>query len=185
MSDYEEEKPSEQKLVQLRNLVAQLAQADAEVEFLEEQLKAAAARARRLRENDVPELMESVGLKELSTTDDLHVTLRKEVRATWPKAGTSARAEAVKWLEAHKHGDLIKHMATVRFGKTPEDQELHQKYLAVLRKHLPRVHARLAEDEVVHPQTLCAFLREQLAEGTATELMDIVGAFEQKYAHIK
>lgn len=183
--EVEVEAPPVEKLAQLRRMVKLLANADSEVEELETKLEAAKERAQQLRERDIPSLMDGVGLKHLGTDDGLVVRLREEVRAGWPKEGPG-RVAAVQWLQEHNHGDLVKHVVELRFGKGEQEQKLHQALLEVIRENAPGMFKRMRETETVHHQTLLAFLREQLEQGALSPSdMEVFHAFVQKYAEVE
>lgn len=180
-----DEQPSGEKLAQLRRMVSLLSRAAADVEECRASLEAAELRHTQLREKDIPELMLSVGMKLLATDDGLVVRLREEVRAGWPKEGPG-RAAAVRWLQEHQHGDLVKHEVSLRFGKGEEEQKLHAVLMDALRTHVPGMLKRTKQSETVHHQTLLAFLREQLEAGALQPAdMDVFHAFVQKYAELK
>jgi len=172
-----------EQLAQLGRLVDRLSAEYAEERRLEKELKSVQDRIRALRELDIPTLMLGVGLKEAHTTGDLHVKLREEVRASWPKE-VARRQKAVAWLDANGHGGLVKRTATIRFGVG--EQELRDEYVKLLRK-MPKVHSRLQEDHKVEPQTLLAFLRSLRAEGAegAQQILDLCGGHVQNFAEVK
>ena len=69
------------------------------------------------------------------------------------------RPAAVEWLMANGHGGLIKNEVTVKFGKD-EDDRARATVQSLLQQGLsPNV------KQGVHPQTLNAFVKEQLTGG--------------------
>ena len=177
-SDGEEESSPEQMAL-LHRLCDKLESEERAVEAAEGELKKAQERVRRLREHDIPDLMRSCGVKKLTTTSGLDVAMREAVRATWPKDGPQ-KLEAMEWLEANGHGGLVKREFVIKFSR--EDEAWAKKFEADLRKRKRELNVERKES--VHPQTLCAFLREQLAEGAQVP-MQTFRAFVQTFAHIK
>lgn len=174
-----EELPAPDQLAQLHRLVDQLEQREREVDRLTELLKVQAEAARKLREGDVPDLMQAMGMKDFTSTSGLRVQLRQEVRASLPK-DPAKREQAFAWLKAHKHDGLIKRSFVIKFGK--DEEAWATKFEADLRKRKKPVNVLRVDD--IHNQTLCAFLREQIREGTGIPL-PAFGAFIQKFAKIE
>lgn len=175
----EEEQASPEKMALLSRLCDRLEQEEKAVETAEAELKKAQERVRKLREHDIPDLMRSVGLKKLSTESGLDVSLREAVRATWPK-DAERRTEAMEWLEQNGHGGLVKRQFIITFGR--DEEAWAKKFEDDLRKRKRELN--LERKEAVHPSTLCAFIREQLAEGAKVP-MRAFSAFVQTFAEVK
>ena len=144
-------------------------------ENLAEQVKASAARARALAEEDIPSLMTELQLTEIKLETGEKITVTPEVYAAIPAA---QREAAFAWLEAHGFGGLIKTEVTIAFGKEQLDAA---KKLA----------AHLAEDGFapelernVHASTLKAWLKEQLEKAVNIPL-ELFGARPVKLAKVK
>jgi hypothetical protein len=137
-------------------LARALVDADRKVITADIALTKAKDHARRLREETIPAAMQELGLTQLTLTTGEKLTIKPEVYASIPEANQVA---ALKWLEDHGFGGLIKVTVAAQYGRGE----------AAVAQELA---AELAErgivvdfDQTVHPQTLKAFLREQLAEG--------------------
>jgi hypothetical protein len=74
------------------------------------------------------------------------------------------RAEAHEWLRQHGFGGLIKILVEVPFAKG-EEERAAALYAELADKDYP-----VEAEETVHPQTLKAFVREQLGEGAPLPL---------------
>lgn len=181
MHDYsdEQEEAAPEQVALLGKLVDELAQAEREVDEAQQRLQAAQERVRKLRENDIPELMLSLGQKHMVSTEGVSVKLREEVRASLPK-DPKRREEAFEWLRQNGHAGLIKHEISIKF--TRDQGQLAQRVWEMLHEIGAPVNAVRKDD--IHHQTLCAFLREQLKQGTAPPLPKF-GAFIQKFAEVK
>ena len=178
-SGYEEEAaPDQQKL--LNNLADQLAAVDNEIEELNAKLTAAEARAKQLRENDIPEMMHSLGLKEIVLANGLCVKLREEVRASFFAKNPEKREPAFRWLKENGHDGIIKNVVAVQFGKG--DEEIAERFEKFAREFDAPLNLQRKRD--IHGQTLLAFLREQLREGQEVPL-EKFGAFVQKFAKVE
>ena len=179
----EEEGAAPDQVALLGRLVDELAAAEALVEQRQQELAEAQEQARKLREHDIPELMNGMGAKGLQTASGLSVKLREEVRASLPK-DPARRAEAFEWLRQNNHEGLIKHEISVKFVRG--QGELSDQIYDLISKHAhdQGVPIALVRKDDIHHQTLCAFLREQLKQGTGVPLTKF-GAFIQKFAEVK
>lgn len=182
MHDYSghEEQQSQDQMRQLTALVDKLDNAEAICEQLEEQLKAAQQVARELRENTIPELMQSIGVKEITTESGVYVALKEEVRASFFTKEPEKRLPAYEWLRENHHDGLIKNQVSVQFNR--EQDQLAAKFVEYCRQF--DVPVNLEQKQEIHHQTLLAFLREQIREGAEVPL-EKFGAFVQKFAKVK
>lgn len=123
----------------------------------EEQLRAAKAHYQKIEQEDLPELMTELGLTEIRLEDGSAVKVTPDIQC-----GISAdrRDAAHSWLVAHGFGGLIKTAVVVHFNR--DEHELALQAAEGLRKHLGR---DADVEESVHPSTLKAFIKEQMAAG--------------------
>src|SRR3990167_5203131 len=175
----EEEVPAPDQLQLLGALVDKLGGAEAEVERLELMLKEAEAAARNLRETDIPELMQSIGLKELVTESGLKVKLREEVRVSFFSKEPEKREPAYAWLAANHHDGLIKNKVEMQFGK--EQGELAEQVMTYLR--LFGTPLNVTRKKEINHMTLVAFLKEQIREGLEVPL-PLFNGYIQKFAKV-
>lgn len=113
---------------------------------------------KQLCEVDIPNAMTEAATAsfELATNDGTWIVAAAEqVVASIPKDRTE---EAHGWLEGHKHGDLIKHVITLKFGKGIEQLKLFRKFRADLAKRKVFIPHDVVEK--VEYQTLGAWVRE-------------------------
>lgn len=176
----EEEEASPEQMKQLHSLVEQLETAEREADDLEEQLKAKKKWVQQLAENDIPELMQSIGVKDLTTLNGLKVELKEDVRASFFTKNPEKRGPAFEWLHEHGHDGLIKNVVSAQFGK--DQAEVAEAFVAYCKAFDRPVD--VAQKQDIHHQTLLAFLREQLEMGTGVPL-EKFGAIVQKFARIK
>lgn len=156
-------------------LAAALVAKERVVAEIEAQLSRETAELRRLRERDVPEAMDEVGLTKVTTADGSVVDVRRVVAASIPKERLQ---EALTWLRDNDHGDLIKRKVAVAFGRGADEEA--ERLVADLRNR--GLHA---EDNVtVHAQTLSAFCRECLEVGVLLPT-DLLGVYVGRRAYVK
>lgn len=180
MHDYSghEEIAAPEQQEQLNNLAGQLDQVQLEIEEIEARLKEVNEKRRRLRENDIPELMQSMGIKLIVTTSGLKIQLREEVRASFPKDHTKREA-AFDWLREHNHDGLIKQSFVIQFSR--DQEKLAEKFRRDLEKR--KIPLNIDHKKDLNHQTMLAFLREQQREGEDVPL-PLFGAFVQKFADV-
>lgn len=185
-SDEQDEVAPQDKMDVVRTLVAHMVEADKEVAELEEKLKLAQAKAREFRENLVPAAMLDCGLKHIQTEDGLDVEMREEVRGSLPSGDTpesmERRRAALDWLLANGHDGIIKNTIAVKLGR--DESIFAQALVNKLEEMGANNHGQVSWTETIHPQTLAAFVREELAKGTDIPLKAF-GVFVQRYARLK
>ncbi|CAB4165440.1 hypothetical protein UFOVP815_49 [uncultured Caudovirales phage] len=144
-------------LIKIATLAALLRGAEANVADLTADLQEAKEEVRRLQEDDLPELMRELGLSEIKLEDGAKVTVVNEVDCN---ISEERRSRAHAWLADNGFGGIIKSAITVEFGR-----DEHAEALEAAEK----IHDVTGRDallkEGVHPQTLKAFVKEQMAAG--------------------
>jgi hypothetical protein len=153
-------------LDEMAAMARQLIAAQLKVEVIEEQLKEAKEASRKLREEDIPCAMQEIGLTSFTMDTGEKVRIAQEVYASIP---ADNKAEAFRWLVAHQFGDLIKTEVSVSFGRGEAEEA------GVLARDLKDKGLDASCTESVHPQTLKAFLKEQVTSGAAVPL-ELFGA---------
>jgi len=118
-------------------------------------LKEVKEKERQLREETVPGMFAELGVDKLVLKDGSVFSCTQEVYASIPAA---RKEEAFKWLEEHDFGGLIKTEVQVAFGKGEIEQAR-----ALLDELATLGIENGVIDRSIHPQTLKAFLKEQLA----------------------
>lgn len=129
---------------------------------------------------DIPELLRSAGLKEVTTEDGTKVTIKDEITCGVSEA---RKREAYGWLREHGFGGVIKMEVTVAFNKD-EVAQADDYYLQCFSKYGERAQ----QQEAVHAGTLKALLKEQLALGAqaaAKPPFDLFGILPYTIAVVK
>lgn len=159
--------------------VAELAKAIREkeqtVDNYEEAAKKAKAELLKLTDEDLPALMQEIGLKSFRLDDGATV----EIKATY---GGHIKAEnkpaAFEWLRDHNHGDIIKNIVSVNFGAGEDNAALDFIADTTRRGFTPE------HKTDVNPMTLKAWVKERVEKGEEFP-MTLFGAFVGQRAVIK
>ena len=181
--DYGDEPVAQDQLVLLGQLADKLEAKKNAVDEAERLLKVAQEEYRQVRERELPELMLSIGLKDITTSGGVGVELREEIRASLPKEGAE-RDRAMAWLKDNDHAGLIKTEISIRLDRTQVEHADVVWQDIISKMELLGIDPDVRRKEDVHHQTLCAFLREEMRQGHEVPL-DYFGAFVQKFAEIK
>lgn len=141
--------------------IAQLAQLMIEqqraVEAMEADLREAKEALRRTETEDLPELMSELGLSEIKLADGSKVEVKMDLHCG---ISEERRAEAHRWLEERGFGGLIKTAIVVSFERSERAEAL-----GAAKQVAAELDRDVALQDAVHPATLKAFLKEQLALG--------------------
>lgn len=164
--------PDEDALARLRRLATALQNAQLDRAEIDDALKAKNREIRHLSEVLIPDLMEEMGLSEITLDDGSKLSVGKNVRASIP---ATRREEAMQWILDHGFGDIIKHQVVVDAGKGDASE-----LIATIEAagHMAR------DDQSVHPQTLKKFITDLLAEGEDVP-MEVFGAHVINEAKLK
>lgn len=177
MSGYERYnvEPRQDTLRQLKSLVTERAELLLEAEQKDKELKALNERVRQIDQEEIPSLMDSIGLDKVELRGGLQVTVKDEVYCSLPK---ERRERAMQWLDDHEHGGLIKRSLEVLFDREQEEEATE------LLGELKAREFRPSMGRKVEPSTLKAFLKEQLREGQEVPLK-LFGAYAVRVAKVQ
>lgn len=181
--DYSEEtqeaKPDAMK--RLSQLAAKMGQLTLEEMDLEEKLKDVQNELKTYQENLVPEIMAEIGMREITTLGGMKIELREEVRASLPK-DPERRSAAFAYLKDTGNDGLITREFVINYGR--DSTEWAEEFAKKLEELNVGEHAVVKQEETINHQSMCAFLRRELKDGTNVPL-EAFGAFVQKFAKIK
>lgn len=169
--------PTNEEQEELAENVRLLKQVQRQKEKVEKRLKDLKEEERRLSMERIPSIMESTGLTELKTKDGDSVSIKDVIQATIPKR---SEERAFQWLEENGAGDLIKADLVSHFNR----EEL-EKAREIAKKVEEQFGLSVEVAQKVHPQTLSAFVREQLKESGEVPPDDIFNIFIGRKAVIK
>jgi|TARA_B110000902_G_C14135026_1_gene523510 hypothetical protein len=162
-------------LQQVTALAQDISVWEQKVNDLDESLKAAKAKLMQLTDYDLPDVMQEIGLTNFTLADGSKL----EIKATYgARIPVEHREAAFAWLQEKGYDDIIKNMVSVPFGRGEDSSATEFMELAQKSGYLPD------QKKEVHPQTLKAFVKEQLEKGTPVP-MDLFGVFTGHRATIK
>lgn len=152
--------PAQDKLDRIVTLAEEMARVEVELLANEKRGKELAQELERLQLRALPDALDDANMKDFTLKDGRKIGIAEEVYSGIAKA---RQAEAFAWLRAHGFDSIIKRTIAVKFGKG--DDSTATATLAALQKLLGGKY-ELIDAEAVHPQTLGAFVRECLRDGT-------------------
>lgn len=162
----DQQKTAQERIVSLndvRILAEKQKLLEEEVEALEAQVLNKKAELRKVAEEELPELLNMVGLPSITLADGSIIQVTENISASITDEN---RGAVMTWLRANNLEDLIKNSVTVTFGKG-EDKEAERLVakITIMAKTEDFHFGTLDQKEVVHPSTLKAFVKERLKEG--------------------
>jgi len=134
---------------------------------LELALKTSNECARLLREESIPSAMHELGITNMTLDTGEKISIKQDVYASIP---VEQKEVAYGWLEQHGFGGLIKTEVVCHFTRG----ELERANELVFDLRCKGLQPELGR--TVHPQTLKAFLREQLESASVDIPLDLFGA---------
>jgi len=142
---------------------------------LEEDARDLKEKARIIREETIPNALNEIGVSSITLDSGQKVTVTNEIYASIP---VKNRDKAFKWLVENGFSGLIKTEVKVPFPREALDQATS------FAEDLMNDGYDVTLLENVHPQTLKAFIKEQIADGNNIPL-DLFGARSINIARIK
>ena len=144
------------------------------VNKLEDQLKTAKRELLRLTDEDLPAMLQELGLSSFELDDGSKVTVR-------PTYGAHIKAEnretAFDWLRQNGFDDIIKNTVSCNFGRG-EDREASE-----FIDYAQGLGYAAEQKTEVHPSTLKAWVKERVETGE-TFPMELFGAYVGQRANI-
>ena len=165
--------PASNELGAIADMAQRMFDLENEINQTEDLLKQKKQNLKMLAEQDLPDLMQELNIKNFTLSNGAKVEVKDVIQASVPSQGAIDRIkdedekEAMRilqqqcfdWLRDNGLGDLIKSNVEVQFGRNEDDkcnaftEELREKKLYYKRA------------VGVHPASLNATLRERLSEG--------------------
>lgn len=156
----QEEPLSKDKLERVMQLAQRMVDQEFEVKALEDELKNAKALLFKTQTEDLPLLMEELGMLSVTLKDGSKVDVVEDIQCG---IAVAARDEAHNWLIQNGFGGLIKTQVITEFGRGQIEDAV--KYAQEANERFPENPAGVKD--AVHPATLKSFLKEQLEKGAA------------------
>ena len=164
--------PASNEIGAIADMASQLLEVENEINRLEEALKQRKQDLTKLAEQDLPDLMQELNIKDFTLSNGAKVEIKELISGSVPSGGAIDRAkgddkvsleirqqQCFDWLRDNGAGDLIKSNVEVQFGRDEDDdcnaftEELRDRQI-----YYKRVVA-------VHPGTLNSFIKERMSEG--------------------
>jgi len=158
----------------LSHLIRESMDLDSKIADAEQYLKDLKYKKRKLNEEDIPALMQEMGVDSV-TVEGNKVSLRQFVHA---RIAEDKRDEAFSWLRSIGEGDIIKNDVTVSFN-TGQDN-----LAGAVIDDLRNQGLEPAQKTHVHPQTLKAWVKGRIESGKEIDF-DTFGVFVGTEATIK
>ena len=141
----------------------------------EEDLKKQKEELRNLQNEELPMLMQEIGIKKFELEDGSSVNVKEIYAGSISQAN---KEKAFNWLRQNKFDDIIKNTVTTAFGKGEDNAAQNFMEIAEQSGYTP------VQKTEVHPQTLKAFIKERV-EGGDEFPMELFGAYIGYKAEIK
>ena len=147
---------SEVSLKTLTDKANKMVELEELVEEKQASLKATQKELKVLSEEDIPALLSEVGLSEITLTNGQKISTNSYY---YGRITEHNQQEAFEWLQDNGHGDIIKNVVSVSFGR---DEDVNaEKLLSNLQDNGYTTNGK----KWVEPMTLKAFIREQVESG--------------------
>lgn len=154
--------------------VKELIAIEQEIKLKEEELKKKVTERDYLKRNEIPDAMFSFGLQKFTLENGMEVNLQKRYHASIPEANGDA---AYSWMINNGHGDLIKKKLVIDYDDESDE------FLEVVTLATEYGYS-LDLKKSIHPQTLKAFVKEQVEKGVEIP-SDTISVYEYTETVIK
>ena len=142
---------------------------------LESDLKKAKKGLQKLTDEDLPTMLQEIGLSSMKLDDGSEVVVKQTYGAS---ILVDNRPAAFEWLREKGYDDIIKNTVACQFGRGEDDKASSFKAIAEKEGYY-------AEQKTeIHPQTLRAFVKERVENGDDFP-MELFGAYIGQRAVIK
>tara|TARA_R110000851_G_scaffold119726_1_gene247600 strand:+ start:126 stop:713 length:588 start_codon:yes stop_codon:yes gene_type:complete len=164
--------PASNELGAVADMASRMLNLENEINLLEESLKQKKQDLTKLAEQDLPDLMQELNVRDFTLSNGAKVEVNDIISGSVPSAGAIERAKGddkivlemrqqhcFDWLRDNKAGDLIKNNVEVQFGRNEDDDcNAFAKELADRKIYYKRSIG-------VHPGSLNSFIKERMSDG--------------------
>lgn len=162
-------------LGKISSLAERYTDLDEDIKDVEARLKVLKEQARDIAEKQLPDAMAEVGMAKFTLTDGSEVIVKPYYSA---KISDEKREECFGWLQDHGHEALIKDEVVLTFNRG--EHEKAEEFKAKLEEQGLEYSGKMG----VHPQTLTAFVKEQVESGAEFPL-ELFNVYIGQIAKIK
>ena len=172
----QKEIPNDEKFKQLNTLAKSLVDTKNDISVAEENVSKLKESYKQIRENDLPDMMNSLNMDQFKLTDGTVISVKDDVFAS---IKADKNVEALQWLDDNGLGDIIKHKISISFNRGEHDDA--EKFKEMFGQSFKQ---ELDEKSTVHPQTLKATAKEMVNSGQNLP-DDFFSVYEAKVANVK
>jgi hypothetical protein len=160
-NDFEIEEATPDQLKKITESAAHAVSLEKQIVDLEAAMNSLKKERDTILNESLPSLLDSAGLENFTLQDGSYIKINDIVRGSLPSADKNpkGRMRALAWLMKNGGKGLIKTSFNTEFGTGQE--EMVTKFERVITK----LGFAAKKATGVHPQTLCAFVRELLEDG--------------------
>ena len=164
--------PSSNEIGAIAEMASRMLDLQDEINRTEELLKKQKQDLTKLAEQDLPDLMQELNIKDFTLRNGAKVQVDDFISGTVPSAGAIDRAKGddrvnmeirqqhcFDWLRGNGAGDLIKNNVEVQFGRNEDD--VCDEFAIELNSRAINYKRSVG----VHPSTLNSFIKERMSEG--------------------
>jgi len=140
---------------------------------MEDDIKAAKKNLNYIKSQRIPDMMSELQMEQI-VWKGWKCKVSDFVSGSLPKED-EPREKAIEWITLHGGEDLIKTQVTTEFGRSGHNEAMS------LAAELQEQGYNVSAKSGVHPQTLCAWVRERLKKGEEIDI-DTIGIYTGKVA---
>jgi hypothetical protein len=145
------------------------------IEQLEFQLSQLKDKYRFLTEEEMPSIMDELGVSSVTLSSGKKVSLDSSIHT---QIAAANREAAHSWLRDNDMGDIIKNEVVVKFTRSQDN------VVAEITSVAENLGLSYDRKESVHPQTLKAFVKEQMSQGKQLP-PELFGIYIKRVVNIK
>lgn len=180
VSEFEQEEASGNQLKVITDTAMKAVALQNQIDDLTAAMNTLVADRDLLLNKSLPSLLDSANMESFNLKDGTLIKIKDVVSGTLPSADKKPheRKRALAWLMKHGGKGLIKTSFKTEFGVGQEKQ------VEAFEKLIVKAKFAAKKDTGVHPQTLCAFVRELLEEGKEVPI-ETLGIYVGRHAKIE
>lgn len=148
--------PRTEKLKELSTLCEKMLKHQERIEQISSELNKETEEYNKINQLLIPDLFDELGLKKIALSDGKSVEVKLKYTANITEENSE---QCFDWLRKNNHDAIIKHKIDIDLKKG-EKKEYEE-----LLKILLKLGVTYKDKNMVHPQTLYAFVREQIEGG--------------------
>ena len=169
---------TEEGLSLVSSLSKEQIQLEEKIRGLEQEVKVTKIRLKEVSEDLLPSAMAEYNIKETTTSDNYNIKITDFYDARISTTDIEAREKAFNWLVENKFDYLIKNRIEILFPRKEDNKA--KSLMAELRER----EMNASNKAWVEPQSLKAFVKEQIQKGEVSMPYDLLNIYEGRRAKI-